>query len=214
MKRWGKTSNRLQPPGGSKPPGGWIGKEQMTDIEPSVLTELIRQSLNQGKTAVLTVTSDSMAPLLRQGDQVFLKRAPLEQLRAGDVVTITAAADLLTHRFWGVAEENGVITLRTRGDRPLLDDPARSPADLLGRITARRRRGRELSLERGAGGWLNRHLAFLSAAEWRWLGGRLRPGKPPLPFRLIRRAIYTWACVMTAVVEQIIRFQPTPARQP
>ncbi len=185
----------------------------MTDIEPSVLTELIRQSLNQGKTAVLTVTSNSMSPLLRSGDQVLLQRTPLAQLRAGDVVTITAVADLLTHRFWGVAEENGAITLRTRGDRPLLDDPARSTADLLGRITARRRQGRELSLEKGVGKWLNRHLAFLSAAEWRWLGGRLRPGKPPLPLRLVRRAVYVWACVMTAVVEQITRFQPTPTEQ-
>jgi len=185
----------------------------MTNVEASVLTELIKKSLNNGTTAVLTVTSNSMSPLLRQGDQVFLKPTSLEKLHIGDVVTITAVSDLITHRFWGTAEDNGQLTLRTRGDRPLRHDPAHAAADLLGRITARRRRGRELSLVIGLGGWLNRYLALLSGWEWRWLHGRLRPNQPPLSLRLIRRAIYTWACLLTAVVEQLARFQSTPSGQ-
>ncbi|MFQ5420709.1 MAG: hypothetical protein ACE5EY_10165, partial [Anaerolineae bacterium] len=82
-----------------------------------------------------------------------------------------------------------------------------------GRITARRRGGRELSLVTGPGGWLNRRLAFLSRWEWRWLHGRFHPDRPSLFLRLVRRVIYAWACLLTAVVEQITRFQPTPSGQ-
>ena len=178
----------------------------MAGIEHSVLIALLQSSLARGQTCYLTVSSDSMAPLLQAGDEVAVVARPPGRLRRGDIVVVDEESGLLTHRYWG---KDGKGKLVTRGDRSLVFDPAWEPERLLGRVNARRRRGRTLSLERGTGAWLAAHLGRVAALEQRLfagyappplpaapaptrLGKRLRQNGRYLPGRMLRRALHTW----------------------
>ncbi len=162
----------------------------LTEQNKSLAAAMLRQSLTQGQTPFLTVSSASMTPLLKTGDQIGLEPATLSQLQPGDIITLAPEGDLLTHRFWGL--ENG--QLRTRGDRLLLFDPL-WPADcLLGRVSVRRRNGRSLSFTSGQGQRLNKHLARLSQIE-----NQLMPNKWLV--RLWHRALFIWAITAVKIIQ-------------
>jgi hypothetical protein len=129
------------------------------------VSTLLREALSKGKTPYLTVTSNSMSPLLRRGDQIGLSFCQIENLTAGDLVVMTGGEQLTTHRFWGTYERDGRIWLLTRGDRPLIFDPPWTAEQYLGRAAVRRRDKRSLWLDHGTGGWLNARLNQLARLE-------------------------------------------------
>jgi hypothetical protein len=160
-----------------------------------LITDMLRQALAQGERPFLTISSSSMTPLLRPGDQVGLEAIAANQLQIGDIITLEQNSHLLTHRFWGW-DENG--RFRTRGDRPLTFDPPAAPDQLLGRVIVRRRDGRALDFTHSSGQRLHRHLIWLLKIETRLLNLPLPPEKQKrLHIRLIHRLIYTWASFVT-----------------
>lgn len=184
----------------------------MTNTPMPLIVDMLRQSMADGQTPFLTITSNSMVPLLKTGDQVGLAPAELDELAAGDIITLVQGAHLLTHRFWGRDDQGRPFT---RGDRPLTPDKPGAAGQLLGRVIVRRRHDRELSLHTGAGRRLNRHLAWLIQVESYLLTGHaLTPAAPPmppekqrtLPVKLIRRAFFIWASL-------IINIFAWPAKQ-
>ncbi|MFQ5398493.1 MAG: hypothetical protein ACE5E7_02735 [Anaerolineae bacterium] len=187
----------------------------MSDLTPAILAEMLREGLQSGRLPRLTVTSNSMAPLLRVGDQITLEPVSTVDLKPGDIITLALEEELLTHRFWGTAVINGREQLITSGDRPLVPDTPSAAAQLLGRVTARRCR-RTLLLNQGIGAWLNCHLAWLSKVERRlWLGKDALTVMPAtaagplpssLPRKLVRWAILVWALLVTASVDAWVRF--------
>jgi hypothetical protein len=177
----------------------------MTPNNTSLIADMLRQSMANGQMPFLTISSNSMAPLLKTGDQVGLEAVEPGQLRAGDIITLVQGGHLLTHRFWGLDAEG---RLHTRGDRPLALDAPGNPDQLLGRIVVRRRQNRELLLHTGAGRQLNRHLVWLVRVESRLLTGHVpSPTAPPLPpqkqrrwaARLVRRFFLTWARLVVGI---------------
>lgn len=178
----------------------------MAGVEHSLLISLLESSIARGQTFYLTVSSDSMTPLLQSGDEIAVVAHLPGGLRRGDIVVVDEETGLLTHRYWGKDGKGKVVT---RGDRSLVFDPPWEPERLVGRVKARRRRGRTLSLERGWGAWLAAHLGRVAALEQRLfagyaptplpaapaptrLGKRLRQNGRYLPGRLLRRALHTW----------------------
>ncbi|MCA9990591.1 MAG: S26 family signal peptidase, partial [Anaerolineales bacterium] len=73
----------------------------MADVNPSLVAELLQESLQRGQTPFVTITSNSMAPLLRRGDQIGLEALPAGQLRPGDIILLRAPGELVCHRYWG-----------------------------------------------------------------------------------------------------------------
>ncbi len=177
----------------------------MSAIEPALIATMLRDSLQQGQVARLTVSSNSMAPFLRRGDEVLLEAVVPECLNPGDVVTLAAATGLLTHRYWATQNSSTGPQLLTRGDRPLAFDLPWLPEAVVGRVQAVTRAGakRELSLVGGAGRWLNNHLTWLAGMEYRLWGRNVEPAAPvrlsPLG-RGLRRAIYGWATLVSGLV--------------
>lgn len=170
----------------------------MTALDTHAIASLLRQTLAEGQEPFVIITSDSMAPLFRPGDQARIEAIPWQSLRPGDILLVEAAADLLTHRLREIVTRQGVTYLRLRGDRPL-DFDAPIPAEkLIGRATARRREGRLLPLRQGMGRWLNVHLAGINGCESRLFAHATSP--LPRSSRLIRRAFYIWAKIIVAVV--------------
>lgn len=180
----------------------------MAELDPPLLAALLRDALRQGKEPMLTVTSDSMAPLIRRGDQIRLAAAAPTDLQPGDIIVIGGRHELLTHRYWGRLGDGPDAPLLTRGDRPRDYDPPAPVDQLVGRVVARRRAQRVLPLCSGAGEWLNGRLARLAALDAGWFAAppalqtgtsvaRQGPqGSSSLRLRLTRRAIFGVAAIL------------------
>ena len=179
----------------------------MVDMSyPPLLADLLRQSLQQGQAPQLEVTSNSMAPLLRQGDKVIIEAVTPEQLTRGDVITLVSQKAITTQLFWGIDPSQATRRLLTRGDRPLIFDEPWPLEAIIGRMVARCRQGKELSLDSGSGRWLNRHLYWLAEKEYQWWGNRA-VGTAPTGRRMLRRGvrgmIYVWATIITDIVGRV-----------
>ncbi len=176
----------------------------MQHPDPRQLTALLRESLQNGRPTRITVTSNSMSPLLQAGDEIIIITTATEQLQPGDIITMATHTGLLTHRFWGLSAAGGQTWLITRGDKPLWFDLPTPTADLLGRVIARQRDGRLLDLEAGGGRWLDSHLARLAAIENRIIASANPSEKVALWKRGIHRMIYTWTKGLTAVTNTLV----------
>jgi len=206
----------------------------MSEIDPALLADLLREAMNEGKLPFLTVVSNSMSPLIRRGDQIQLAPATAEQLQPGDIIVYTGQANLITHRYWGCLVNENETRLVTRGDRPQHFDRPITPATLVGLVIGRRRKKHFLNLAGGAGKWLNNHLANLARLEIRLFAepfserfgepfakplapstlsplqqppaaGSLSRSSNHLLVRLIRRFLYSWAIILTIIISEMTR---------
>jgi signal peptidase I len=133
----------------------------MEKTELREMVTILRKSLEDGREPHLTITSNSMAPLLRTGDQIILAKASLTDLYPGEIITIEKDTHLLTHRYWG-CHHSKIIS---RGDRPLRYDPPSAKNSILGRVIIRKRNDKYLYFTTGLGFWLNKHLTWLAHLE-------------------------------------------------
>lgn len=184
----------------------------MAQSTPSNLPAILRDSLEKGQQPRLTVTSGSMAPLIQVGDQVILEAVQPEQLKPGDIITLSSPQGLLTHRLWAVQFLPEAQTVLTRGDRPLVFDPVWPVSAVVGRVCARSRGQRQLSLQTGAGQWLNRHLAALARWEYRRISGsqevliqRIEPIRPTFQVKMLHRFCIAWALLITSSINLAAR---------
>ena len=111
-----------------------MAQDSFSSIDTNALVTLLRAGMDRGHFPCLTVTSHSMMPLLRVGDQVCLEPVSIEQLQAGDIITIATASGLLTHRYYGRLPPQQHLT---RGDRPLHFDSPWPAQALVGRVIRR-----------------------------------------------------------------------------
>ncbi|MCA9975454.1 MAG: signal peptidase I [Anaerolineales bacterium] len=180
----------------------------MTQIDASLLADFLKESLHQNQYPRLTVTSNSMLPLLRRGDQIILESVRITELQPGDIITILHQAQLLTHRYWGTLKQDGQEQLLTRGDRPLQFDAPTPGENLVGRVAQRMRQGHTLSLQAGWGEWLNRRLAQLSQYEWRWFAAdhaahtMTLSRQTSLTTRILRRVLLLSSTLLTFLVDK------------
>lgn len=193
----------------------------MSEIDPALLAEMLRDALNKGKFPYLTVVSNSMSPLIRRSDQIQLAPITPEQLLPGDIIVFEGPSNLITHRFWGLITETGQTQLVTRGDRPQHFDKPVNAGRLIGRVICRRRKKKSFNLSQGMGKWLNSHLANLARLEIRLFadppattgpvsgqlpksGGFLAAAPANnLSVRFIRRFLYSWAIILTLAISNI-----------
>lgn len=148
--------------------------DRMASINSTVLADMLRESMQNGQTPNLTLTSNSMSPLLKSGDMVAIQPVTNSNLQPGTILTFIDDRDttqLLTHRYWGTGHSDVGEQIITRGDRPLLFDPAITPEKIVGMVNLRQRNGRILNLHTGRGQWLNWQLARSAALELKWLTG-------------------------------------------
>jgi signal peptidase I len=84
----------------------------------------------------------SMAPALRPGDILDIRRASPEEISVGQIIVFTAGSGLglTTHRVVAVTEGAGGRQWITRGDRAVNNDAAVIPENLIGVVDAVSRR--------------------------------------------------------------------------
>lgn len=139
----------------------------MPDLEPGLIVELLRQSMENGRSPFVNVISDSMSPLIRSGDQVRLAPITQNALQPGDIIVFSDIGGLSTHRFWGIIAFESNEQLITKGDRPQHFDQLHDTDTLVGLVIGRRRNSRLLNLSKGVGRWLNGQLTRLAALDIR-----------------------------------------------
>ena len=106
-----------------------------------------------------------MRGTLAEGDCLWVTPIPAEKLQVGDVVAFHSGGSVLAHRIVGRRE----MAFLTQGDGNWRrDSAALDPGRLIGRVTARERRGNCRNVAGGARG--RRRAAFLHGfAFTRWL---------------------------------------------
>lgn len=90
-----------------------------------------------------TVQTDSMKPIISEGDYIFVEKCDTESLQTGDVVTyhtiIEGTRAINTHRIVEVINEGGMLQYRTKGDNnPEADETLLSPGDVIGKYNGTR----------------------------------------------------------------------------
>jgi signal peptidase I len=177
----------------------------MVDLDAALLATLLRESLQKGQHPRLTITSNSMTPLLHQGDEILLESITLGQLQPGDILTITTETYLQTHRYFGQKQQAGTPYLLTRGDQPLTFDTPWAMASVIGRVMARQRHSKMLFLHHGWGKWLNTQLSGLATAESHWYA--IIPEQPaPIltPYQRRKRYLFWFAAkLLTNFVDSL-----------
>lgn len=117
----------------------------------------------EGGALRLSVTSNSMAPLLRPGDTLVAEVIAPGALQCGDIVVVHCDDELITHRFI-VAGAQG---WRTRGDNARGPDPAVAAQLIVGRGVTVERGDRVIDLRQGRWPVLNHWLGMLGRIELR-----------------------------------------------
>jgi hypothetical protein len=94
-----------------------------------------------------------MYPFLKDGDEVEVAPAQIDEVKVGDVVFFRSGARLLAHRVVQIVEDDQETHLRTRGDSFRQEDPPVGETDLVGLVTVayRRKRMRERTIQLGQG---------------------------------------------------------------
>jgi signal peptidase I len=91
----------------------------------------------------LTVTGDSMRPLLRAGDGVVVRPIDPHALRPGDVIVAQRSGGWITHRLVAVDERGWHL----HGDNTRYGDEAVSAAEIVGRVIAIERGAQTIDLQ-------------------------------------------------------------------
>jgi signal peptidase I len=110
--------------------------------------EMTAELLQKFGAARLRVLGSSMAPTLRPGDIVSVRRAAPEEISVGQLVVFSAGPRLITHRVVAVVNDPGGRRWITRGDRAVCDDATVLPENLIAVVESVSRRaspgGREI----------------------------------------------------------------------
>jgi len=144
---------------------------RMKPAEMIPVLEIVRRSLDEGQQPFFQVTSNSMSPLIRTGDDVQIAHQEVDQLTIGDILVIVDESGLLTHRLWQIISISGNRHVLLRGDRLNTYDPPYLVDQVIGRVIARRRDNHVLDLTAGLG----RVLSF-------WLFKFASLTNPPIPY--------------------------------
>ena len=123
---------------------------------PDVAESIIRNNINMK----VPVTGDSMSPLLRTGDSIYVEPVKAEDLSAGDILVYKTQGNMVAHRLIRILRSNGKFMFLTKGDTFSSADSLLKESDLIGRVYATGKYGMDLNFKKGIFSMVNR-LAYL-----------------------------------------------------
>lgn len=132
--------------------------------KPNLIIDSTRAALDAGETVNVKITSNSMSPLIKNGDFVSITRKNFASISVGDIIVLESDGGLLTHRL----VDRGSNTLITRGDRNSKPDPIADIEQIVGIVTSLKRADGSINLLNGSGYIISRSLFRLSQMEHLW----------------------------------------------
>ncbi len=120
----------------------------------------------------LTVTSDSMRPLLQVGDVVVVQAIDPAALRPGDVIVVQRGGEWITHRLVTIDEHGW----HTHGDNTRDLDETASADQVVGRVTAIERGRRTIDLQQPRRRAIDRQINRVQRVQLRVLAAARKIG--------------------------------------
>lgn len=114
--------------------------------EQRIIAELYREALRKGQPLWFRVSSGSMHPLLRIGEEVYIEPAPAGELQVGEIAAFETSAGLVIHRIVQRHSNQGGVQLVEMSDTQLRAGAVESKA-VIGRVVAIRGK-RRIDLQR------------------------------------------------------------------
>lgn len=147
-------------------------------FDQTTLLALLEKGFKAGHQFRFVVASQSMTPLLKPGDPVFIQDVDPKQLLPGDMVVLRREADLAIHRLIQI---DGQGWFHTKGDNLPFSDPPILAGDILGKAIAIEQGQWVIHLYEGRWVRMNRILAALSRWEARWVQGNKKGASSVFP---------------------------------
>lgn len=149
-------------------PEAFIQESRQLKVPVPVLNELWEKLLIEHKTCWASVVSNSMSPLIKQGYQVLVEKAPPDVLRFGDIVVFRRHGNLMTHRILGQREFDWARCFLEKGDANLRSSlvPGKN---IVGRVVVIRNSSKTFKTISGSGRLLQLTLACISYSSLRLL---------------------------------------------
>ncbi len=110
--------------------------------------ELNKAVLKNGNILRFRIKGKSMQPFLRDKEIVLIESFQPEELKAGDIIFYRVPpSQIVIHRLIQRDKSSGKILFITKGDASFYFDPYVNPEDILGKIIAVERDGKEIKLD-------------------------------------------------------------------
>ncbi|HEY6539359.1 MAG TPA: hypothetical protein VIZ18_00400 [Ktedonobacteraceae bacterium] len=116
-------------------------------VEQGIIAELYREALRKGQPLWFRVSSGSMHPLLRIGEEVYIESATDTDLQVGEIAAFETDAGLVIHRIVQRRSDSHGVQLIEMSDVHLRARPVESGA-AIGRVVAIGRGKRRIDLQR------------------------------------------------------------------
>ena len=120
---------------------------QDSAVEQGIIAELYREALRKGQPLWFRVSSGSMHPLLRIGEEVYIEPATAGDLQIGEIAAFETSAGLVIHRIVQRHFDQHGVQLIEMSDVHLRAGPVESGA-AIGRVVAIGRGKRRVDLQR------------------------------------------------------------------
>lgn len=125
-----------------------------------IIASLFIQAVRQGQSLWFRVASDSMLPLIRRGDSVFIQPATAQEIRVGDIAAFESSGNLIIHRIVNTQQVTGSIRLLQLSDAELLPGWVKEQA-VVGKVVLIRRQQRQIDLRRSIAQWWGKVTASI-----------------------------------------------------
>ena len=103
--------------------------------------------LGDGYPIRFCATGQSMKPTIKDGEVIIIEPVEPAKIERGDIIFYRAKRGVIAHRVMAIARtDGGQPTFILRGDSAVTDDPPVASSNILGRVIAVERRGRNINL--------------------------------------------------------------------
>ena len=174
----------------------------MSQSKLDLIASLFIQALREGQSLWFRVASNSMFPLLRKGDEVFIQPAQACEIRPGEIAAFETTSGLVIHRIISIQHTPTGMRLLQMSDVELLASWVKAEA-IVGRVVTIRRASRQIDLQASIAKWCGTVTAQIR--------NRLYLYDKNMPFRIALRG-----CSRIAIqlgYWSIYRFCASPVRQ-
>src|SRR5258708_22475265 len=124
----------------------------MSQSDPDLIASLFIQAVRQGQSLWFRVASNSMRPLLRKDDEVYIQSAQAHEIRLGEIAAFETASGLIIHRIISIQRTAAGVRLLQMSDVELLASWVKEEA-IAGRVVRIRRTGRFIDLRKPIAKW-------------------------------------------------------------
>jgi signal peptidase I len=107
---------------------------------------LADELLTEGFFLQITVGGYSMFPYLQNGDEVLIKKEPINNLKVGDIIVFRSAKKLIAHRIITFRKTNSHTNIITKGDSLIFFDKPINEELYIGKITDYIRKNKSISI--------------------------------------------------------------------